>query len=543
MGAVNITDNIATHAGGGIAMIGINEHTADAISGGLIHTQTFVISRNHATGLQGRGGGIYMTWESGTGDVTDIHFKGMLGGAAGCLPTCTTCDPAPCNPGDGNTAYQGGGVAVRHGARFRIGNIAASAGPAEIAGNRAANSGGGVHLYGQNGGSRSYLGTSNSTIRYNRAGQTGGGVALTNNSEFVLIGTGIKTIHDNRAIDGGGVWVAACSRMYMTSDAFNLFISSNVATGMGGGVFTMDHGDYPPSLPYHPLATPVIGGRSIYFQNITFTQGNEIIPGVVFSNNQANAPANPPTNVLPPATFATRQILIPNINIGGAGTTLSLPHLGYHHPLNNYDINWRTASQLFEFNKTDHVGDLLPGAHFRLYRTNVANPGTSDAYLVTAANSSGQDPMWVSRPMVNNISQPGPTPAPIAFYMSPGYTYQLVEVLAPSGFQVPLGQWRIVIDDTSPTGFVVTPIGGNTIPPLQYVCSCDSNQCTGDGNWYLANMPEFDLLLAGGSGAMMFAIAGSGALVMAAIMAVVLVGKRRSRSRHSVYSVVVGGMS
>ena len=524
MGAVNITDNTATHAGGGIAMTSINQHTADAISGGLIHTQTFVISRNHATGPQGRGGGIYMTWASGTGEVTDIHFKGLLGGAAGCLPTCTTCDPTPCNPGDGNTAYQGGGVAVRYGARFRIGNIAASAGPAEIAGNRATNSGGGVHLYGQNAGSRSYLGTSNSTIRYNWAGQTGGGLALTNNSEFVLIGTGTKTIHGNRATDGGGVWVAACSEMYMTSDAFNLFISGNIASGMGGGVFTMDHGDYPPTLPYHPLATPVIGGRSIYFQNITFTQGNEIIPGVVFSNNQANALANPPANVLPPATFATRQILIPNINIGGAGTTPSLPHLGYHHPLNNYDINWMGAGRLFEFYKHNHLGEMLPGAHFRLFRT-TADVGTGDNGLVTFTGATPNAP-WEEVLLPNPLVSNGPGGDALSFMVSVGFTYQLVETLAPSGFQIPMGQWRIVVNDASPTGFTVTSIGNNTIPPLHYVCGC-TGACTGDGNWYLANMPEFSLPMSGGRGTMLFAIAGSATLVMTAIAAVIFTSKKK----------------
>jgi len=63
----------------------------------------------------------------------------------------------------------------------------------------------------------------------------------------------------------------------------------------------------------------------------------------------------------------------------------------------------------------------------------------------------------------------------------------LVEKLAPAGFQVPFGQWRITHDDNAPGDFIIIAVGGSA-PSFEYL----------DGYFYVGNIPDFILPLTGG---------------------------------------------
>jgi len=354
---------------------------------------------------------------------------------------------------------------------------------------------------------------------YANTAEYGGGVWLDSGTSFLLRGAAGKLIAGNIAeYDGGGVWIAQTAGMHMhrtpTPAAADVRIAYNEAGRMGGGIFTQDHGDYPSPLPTGAGLIP-----SLYFRNITLNEGT------IFTGNTANILAVPPSNVVPPSNPLT---VLPNINT--AQRSPVSPYLGHFHPLNNYDINFLLVRPRFEFYKTDHEGTMLANAHFRLFRTpQTGTLGTSSAYLVTDANSTGVNPLWVERPMEKVISE-GPGGNAVYFYMTPGFVYQLVETQAPVGFQRPMGQWRIVFDDSEPTGFVVTSIASTTIPPLQYVCTCTGSSCEGDGNWYLRNWPDFDLPLTGGTGGntgMTLLLAVAGAIMLVAAGATVAAIKVR----------------
>ncbi|MCL2378386.1 MAG: InlB B-repeat-containing protein [Defluviitaleaceae bacterium] len=158
----------------------------------------------------------------------------------------------------------------------------------------------------------------------------------------------------------------------------------------------------------------------------------------------------------------------------------------------------------FPIHKTDHNGNLLEGAHFALFRTATpaAELSTGTSGLVTIDTSGNPSYPWEIVDFPSRYVSTGDINTPIYFYFASGYVYQLVEFLAPAGFQIPMGQWRIVEDGTAESGFLVIPIGNLTIPPMRYVpCLCDAADCRG-GSWHISNWPMPELPLAGGSGAL-----------------------------------------
>jgi len=172
---------------------------------------------------------------------------------------------------------------------------------------------------------------------------------------------------------------------------------------------------------------------------------------------------------------------------------------------------------------------LLPGAQFRLFRTNVPTAqvtpplGTGDSGLVTI-NAGLPNTPWEEVTLSRNTSTDN-ADEPIYFTMAPGFTYQLVEVAAPAGFQTPLGQWRIVVDSNAPGGFTITNIGGVAMPGFQRIPGSDPLP-PDHVEWFLGNWQQMYLPLAGGGGRSTFTMAGAMALGIAGLMVSAIVIKK-----------------
>ena len=115
--------------------------------------------------------------------------------------------------------------------------------------------------------------------------------------------------------------------------------------------------------------------------------------------------------------------------------------------------------------------------------------------------------------------------------MTPGLRYQLVEVLAPAGYQIPFGQWRITTDGTD---FTITVVGDGNAPIfVDYYLD-------GDETRFLGNWPDFDLPLTGGLGAgqqaAIFTAAGIGILGAGVAIALRIKVKRKKAINHRYHS-------
>jgi len=400
--------------------------------------------------------------------------------------------------------------------------------------NNEATQGGGIYVEGMaNQATTGMINMYGGTIEDNEALEHGGGVRVASNAIFNLRGTIAKRITNNEAeYDGGGVWLAQTASMRMATTAMapvanNLYITNNTAGRMGGGIFTQDHGNYP-----NPLTTVTPGGVAVHFQNLTLLQGTH------FSGNSANELAAPPVNVLPPAIPLTT---LPNIN----WTSLSpaSPHPGHLHPLNNYDINFRTVDILFEFLKTDYqiyreptVINLLENARFRVFRAPVGSVN-ADTGLVTLDSLGEPNSPWEAVPASNLVNMVSSLnyDEPVAFYVTPGFVYQLEEYQAPVNFQPPAVQWRIEIAggiqvQTIGTGFPSTDFRYIPCTCVSYICNIS---CAREVSWLLGNIPTFELPLTGGEGQgnnmVMFTIVGMG---VTAIGLIVHFANKKLEPRH-----------
>ena len=536
-----IRDNASTHPGGGVAVYsgfaGVTNAAHFRMYGGLIHNngvQNHPIESICAQGLpmpNPAGVGTLNNTPRGGGVATGRHLGTfeMRGGTI-----------------SNNQATYGGGIALILGSNATINPM--GGGAPLIYNNTATNDGGGVHISGIENRAAvaaadhiaSFFTMNGGTIDNNTATRNGGGIFIANDTVTVTVG-GSPTIRRNQATlnagvsitdntanatgsgiingGGGGVYITENGRLTATSTT----ITGNEApNGMGGGIFTEDHGNYPNPLTINPAPG---NNTAIHFRNITLN-------AVQFSGNSADFLAIPPANVLPPNNPLA---VLPNIDFNT--TTPALPNAGYHHPLNNFDINFNIVPVLFQFYKTDIAGARLPGAQFRLFRTS-ATTGLDD-YLITSASYTGVNPLWVERPMEEATSLP--VSGLVSFYMTPGYTYQLVEVVAPSGFMIPMGQWRIVVDFAANPGhavgmFTTTTIGLQSTPGLAFINSgCNVITCDNTGalscnelcRWELRNLPNFELPMSGGGGTMFMVMTGSIILFMAALAAGVLVAKKK----------------
>ena len=517
-GTASIIDNTAGRDGGGVML-----------SGGTFEMRDGLIANNIAYGLAvsnpvigpavGRGGGV---------SVLGGTFN-MLGG--------TIYD----NTALGNAAYptfgRGGGVHV--GINFNAGGITSSGifnldgEDALIYGNTAEH-GGGVSFVGGSFEMRrgtihdnTATGVENLVVGEQGTPGRGGGINIylqrnaagniLSTGHMNLAGTGVKNITYNNADYGGGIWVAwempgtptgvsaIPAAVTMLPGSSNLVITGNTATRHGGGIYTQNQ-EY--AEPLTRIQANSYSLENIAFGNLRFVNG-----GVTFNNNTASILEPPPSNagaVLPGVWFVTTS----------ESST---------HPLNNFDINF-TRRLPFAFHKADArlytaevttnaqaMEVLLAGAHFRLFRTNVPTddlPTPLTATCIILFDSSN-DPIgpWVEVVLSTNISTNVPA-TPMSATISPHrYTYQLAEVLSPPGFQIPAGQWRIT-ENIVGSGYSISVVGGGHTPGFVNL--------PGDyAEWFVGNMPDFELPLTGGSSASMFIVAGC-ALICAGLVAAAL---------------------
>ncbi|MDR0303129.1 MAG: hypothetical protein LBI04_12560 [Treponema sp.] len=209
MNGGKIYDNEST-TGGGVYMTGGSTTNFTMKDNAVI--------RNNKTGVNGKGGGVYV-------DGTDSTFT-MTGGIIGGVTSA------------GNTAENGGGVYVSAGGTFNMSDDAV------ISGNTADDAGGGVYVdsgtFTMTGGTIGGGPTTGNTAECSASGTlgwSGGGVYVGASGKFTMdggeISYNIASSTNNTYSNGGGVFVYEGGTFIM--DDVN--IHDNIVSGYGGGVF------------------------------------------------------------------------------------------------------------------------------------------------------------------------------------------------------------------------------------------------------------------------------------------------------------------
>jgi len=361
---------------------------------------------------------------------------------------------------------------------------------------------------------------------YSNTAIDGGGVWVGNGARFnieeyvpviiVVLPASLSTgeiIGNIATADGGGIWVADNS----TVTAANATITHNTAGNMGGGIFTQRY-EYACPITNYPGAAGVLPA-DVAYSNLTLTD-------VIFNHNESYRRYTPPRNAWDViAATAFTQTSFPT----------SPPPI-HNHPLNNCDINFRNPGLDFDFHKTNEQifnqaqwdwgnpgwvnSILLPGAQFSLFRyIGAGTPATlvNPSNLYPAGN-------WVYE---GSAASTGLIGTPISFKLFYGVYFQLVEVLAPVGFQAPVGQWQIRY---GASGLGIAIVGG-TAPTIHYIpCDCNSNNCEG-GSRFVGNMRQFELPLAGGLGATRFTIAGFITLCLAGLTSIIIFSLKKDKTK------------
>ena len=307
---------------------------------------------------------------------------------------------------------------------------------------------------------------------------------------------------------------------------------------------TLDPGQVLITMPFRPN-TPAVAGQYRYRLREVGTPDGYLVP-LGYWNITTNryggvetilAPTSAPGSVVPPFMASSAdQATNPN-------------HL--------WDVEWsvrNTLTRHWPVLKTDgqlHTPfnhEYLPGAVFMLFVYN--GTGTPDANLMVLPSDmfGGSPGPWTY--VTTQTSRGGPGREPMWFPMMPGRHYQLVEVLAPPGYQLPWGQWRITVTGAINSGTIAgtglnwqvighgTP---NEVPlnvevlcefihatsPMPYNCNCNNGDTPVTLRVYhISNMLDFDLPLTGGTGASMYiAIIGSILAALSFIILFVYAGK------------------
>jgi len=201
----------------------------------------------------------------------------------------------------------------------------------------------------------------------------------------------------------------------------------------------------------------------------------------------------------------------------------------------------------FHFWKVNSSGHPLPGARIRLFVYN--GVGEPDYELVTQAMvDAGYWSQVAAEELTTNLAPltfrmipgryrpcyPDPDDANICKHCGDAYDdgnycfqrmyYQLVEVLSPLGYQMPMGQWRMRvlsgIPSAAPPRLHITPISDVQVPSITPVSPFIRQ------TYNILNWREFELPLTGGSGITMYVLMGTSLLMLAAgIMALVKLKK------------------
>ena len=379
-------------------------------------------------------------------------------------------------------------------------------------------------------------------IHNNTALRNGGGVhveMLGFLGIFEMHGTVLMTggaIRDNLAHQhGGGVFLDRKTAVSFTMEGGSII--DNTAVVDGGGIFTGN-------FLYLPTVAP---GAGVY-DNL------KIYEDAIFAGNKARAWFIPPT-INPPMTIPGQlDSIVWNPASGSSVNTAG----GYIYLLNNYDINylrpqddWFLGNRQgipFRFHKADQyiynagvlavpgpgtmadtpgwlAGTLLPGAQFNFYRWEGSGAAPTFVTYVYDVGTSTYIPAagWVRVNAAPETSS-GNLNEPIEFLVTLNTTYHLVEIVAPTGFQLPYGQWRVTasVNAANDVVFTIVAAGATTIPAFVYLfapCGDCSNPDCADGApddcdyaayiHFLGNWPTLVLPLSGGVGQHMFLFAGA----------------------------------
>ena len=206
--------------------------------------------------------------------------------------------------------------------------------------------------------------------------------------------------------------------------------------------------------------------------------------------------------------------IMPNEDVILIGTWLFEPL-----PLATFEFH-KTGEALYNASEWDTPGwieaALRSGAHFSLFR--YTGDGTPTAGIVTDAMIAADTWEYVD----SGISS-GVIGTPIEFQLIPGRYYHLVETLPPAGYQLPLGQWRIVAvtrDDGEEIGFRIT-YQGDSPPAFANIGGDFEDSAHFGGTFFVGNRLEFELPIFGGTGtSIMIKFAGVLILMTTLIVAV-----------------------
>ena len=240
------------------------------------------------------------------------------------------------------------------------------------------------------------------------------------------------------------------------------------------------------------------------------------------------------------------------------------PNAGHPRPWDGYWSIRNTPTRHWPILKTDGQittssiqHSYLGGAVFKLFVWEGEEIPGANVLLSPNDIMGGPGSLWTL--VAEEYSTGGLNPVPMWFPMMPGRTYQLVEVLAPVGYQLPWGQWRFTVYGAECTNTVagtrLTPqtIGWgtpNVVPQASniqcqhihvtsgYSCACVGDCTAGCVNdctvtvtraYHIPNLPDFSLPLTGGTGVSLVAtVAGT---LMAVVGSVVLLYKVKKKRR------------
>jgi len=188
---------------------------------------------------------------------------------------------------------------------------------------------------------------------------------------------------------------------------------------------------------------------------------------------------------------------------------------------------------------------LLQGAQFMVFRAPAAS--ITDATRFVINSTIAPNGPWVPIPNTSVINMTSSNNAnnPVSFRMNPLYVYQLVETVAPTGFGIPGGQWRLTVTG----GVIGTPqiITDGAFPTPHFInvpCTCadaGTEYCTRPTSWLLGNFPErdFELPLAGGRGTLVYTTSG---VMFIFIAGVVVYFIKIRRGKFAYAGCVAGGL-
>lgn len=212
----------------------------------------------------------------------------------------------------------------------------------------------------------------------------------------------------------------------------------------------------------------------------------------------------------------------------------------FYERKNNGEIRWADVNEYF----------LLTGGQFSLFHwSNISSSPDPPNEWVGTGNVGPPDGPWL---LVGDGASTGDVNAPIVFHLSVRYRYfQLVETRSPIGFELPLVQWRLVLEHGSRRGdpinahlthweeigddwwVSIVPIGedgGRTPAFVRQPVLEDPEE--GAGEWYIGNhlKAESQLPYTGGRGKLILLVVALVAMMVAGV-ALFIQWDRNRRSR------------